>query len=112
MDLLLVFSGDKAPCLGTRFGLCPAALLRYQVTWLNFGSASASAAQHAQAAAQTPRPPYHPCSVPFLDPRCHWILTPCLVGLSLQGSGNFTRPSTKAQILEPKGRNWDPLQRR
>lgn len=37
--------------LGTRLGPSLAALLRYQVTWLNFGSASARTAQPAQAGA-------------------------------------------------------------
>src|ERR1700753_4329258 len=45
-----------------------AALLRYQVTWLNFGSASARAAQPAQVGAHSAHPSHQPCSVPFLGP--------------------------------------------
>jgi hypothetical protein len=37
----MVFGGDKAAGRGTRLGSCLAALLGSQVTWLNFGSASA-----------------------------------------------------------------------
>ena len=78
----LVFSGDKAPGLGTRLDRWLASLLRHYVTWLNFGSASARAAQPAQAR----RSPSSSFSSAVLSPvpgsHFHWTLTPYVVGVS------------------------------
>ena len=49
----VVFSGESVPGLVTRLGPYLAALLKYQVTWLNFGSASPRAAQPAPAGASS-----------------------------------------------------------
>src|ERR1700709_1875660 len=71
-----------SPLLGTRLGLCLAALIMNYVTWRNFGSVSA---QPALAATHLPYPSYYRCSVPLLSFYCYGVLSLYLVGISLRG---------------------------
>jgi hypothetical protein len=90
-------------------------LTKELVTRLNFGSASAQAAQpllrlviRCSPSCSGSSPSLHPTSVPFWGPRCYWLPMPCPHLPSLMNFVNSTRRSLVARFRTPRGPKTGP----